>query len=93
MIESGTFRSKSWMVVRRESSKVKEKNFSKAVLSNENPPCDEMRGESFLSEGKESMVAPVKDATVDAILKTVVSNDAKCQIMKRDKASVGVKRM
>jgi hypothetical protein len=39
------------------------------------------------------MVAPVKDATVDAILKTVVSNDAKCQIMKRDKASVGVKRM
>jgi hypothetical protein len=39
------------MAVRRESSKVKEKYFSKAVLSNDNPPCDEMRGYSFLSEG------------------------------------------
>jgi hypothetical protein len=39
------------------------------------------------------MVAPVKDATVDATLKTVASNDAKCQMLKRDKESVGAKRI
>ena len=91
MIECGIFWSKSWIAVRRDPSNMKEKCFSKAVQSNENPLCDDIRGESLLSDGLESILAPVKDATVDATLRTVASNDAKCQMSKRDKASVGVK--
>ena len=87
MIECGIFWSKSWIAVRSDPSKVKENRFSNDVQSNENPLCDEMRGESLLSDELESILAPVKEATVDAILRTVASNDAKCQMLKRNKVS------
>ena len=63
--------SKSGKDVRREPLKVKENYLSKAVESNENPLGDDMRGEGLLADGSDSIVAPVKDATVDATLRTV----------------------